>query len=653
MAFKLCCSCGVQLVTGILCRHCRVTATDLDDIGTELLAWALHSGKTQWWEITDTGSPMDRGDTALCYGVRYATYMPTTNGDQWNGLRISSSSLSYPLARRPAAYEPGFETDTAWPTNNPNQIDQASSHPEEMAFAPHFLSGSHLGGRIQSLITPHSVCNSTGTTANLNAIVRPRYYRVLGDGVDLTGIRDALIEDTAEKAYPGSIPAAGGWTNNAIAPITMDNQGDDTFYYSPNATASGVLRVTVNHTRTGAKWDKPLLGRNVLNTNTRSVTNFIAPLVFHDNKFSFRIAKSNGATIPGASDPGDALDLTVSLYRSTTLIRQETVAVPDDPTTFTFTLTESEAVALDVGKISQVAWPSLLSLNLSPELRFQTTASSGSAPRGCALINCNFEAPADWKTQQQSQIRNLPSEVNLFSKPIEWLLDDELSTWALRKNKVITLDVWYEVYKRETSSTDFYLMIGSDDSSVYGTSNAVSHGHIGFRVPALFEIGYEQGQFPQYTYRLTFNGGTFRPSNATGDVLELRDAIGDTNNVYPFAIFNQPDDDDVTILLYWYSEIPHLVIKPIPPADASWLPAFSSYKIIYVPENVTGIVTTVERQGTGDIYSYQQNGGGVWDGIGPTTFVPLPPPQHNSTGTFTDVTFGDAPTSITVERIPY
>lgn len=608
-------------------RHSRVTDTTLSDIGTESLSWVLHPTgtptPTQWWEITDNGSLMTRGETALCYGVRYATYMPTSNGATWNGRSAADNYSRFHPIVNPESITANL--GVLFGSNGPRDrgIQNLSMC---LPYAP---NGSHLSpGKVQGLVIPNEICDSVGGSRSLNAWVRPRYYRVLCDGVDSSGILDGAVIGSTFSVYPVSDVSKTGWTgvsNNTTLALNIDDAtvNDSDYVWSTNATAR-TFEVR-------------------LDTTTK------APMVFHDNVVTYRIARSDSGTIPGDANPGDALDVTVSLYHGTTLIASETRAVPANPTTYSFTLSEAEAVALDAFKNvwSSDDANSLAVTNM--RLRFVTTASSGGSPRGCAIFAAKFSAPSDWYGfwNAARAKAETPDEV-LFQTPKVWELAADVQSWGMKRNKTISLDVWFEVYKRVSASA-FYLMIGSRDSVTYGGGVDVAHGLIGFQVKANknFDPNSE-------TYKLTFHGGTWRPIQADGDEFIFdeftQQAGGGLDGVVNSKwCWNQDNSVQDGVLFYWKCEVPYIVLLDYD--DSTDLHPTKS-AVVYIPENVTGVITNTQRNGTGNKYMYIQNAGGVWNGRTATKFVPLYSSQHNATGTFTDETTTTEPEYIMVEKVP-
>jgi len=617
-----CCHCGNGVASGYWVRHCRVQDLTLDDIGTESLSWSLKTGLpgptiTQLWEITDLGSLMTKGDTALCYGVRYDTWMPTTEGELWNGRNYGGSDLILRTT-------PVIEWDAVVP---PLGIDEYPYiQPVQFASRVNALmtetlpsGGNVVAGRISAIVCPHAVANAASTTLSSAAIVRPRYYRILHDGVPVTDILDGVDTSAKQIGRPVTDVSNSGWTGVGNPTVLAQNinettAGESDYNYSDNNSVA-----TIVHTC-------PATLEGYVNTGVT---------------IRYRIARSDAGTIPGSGAPGNSLDVTVSVLSGVTVVASETRAVPADPTSYEWILSDAECVALST---------------TAARIRFVTTASGGGAgdERGCAVFWAEIESPADWSgvwTELESTA-GFPA-----TAARAWQLSESLQQYTLRRRKRIGIDVWYEVQKR-SSSLDYHLYVGGYDSTVYGSGQNVSHGPIG--VGVTFNNGFDPSR---HSYKLTFNGGTWRPAQATGDefTFSLSDykagSAGDTINESCCYNRYRVTTPRAGILLAWACEVPYLLMKDF--NDPDW-PASGNYAagLVYVPENHVDAINKLERDGTGNIWSYWQSVGGHWKGDGETTFVPLFKRQDGATSTFTDADFvdfpaigNDWPTSVTVTRV--
>jgi hypothetical protein len=625
MAFRVCCSCGNAIANGYWLRHSRITSTTLNDIGDEEASWTAVNDIH--YRVTDSGSPWTAGTIKLCYGVRYETFMPSADNDLWPMFDAFLNEQLYFPVTKPRAYNDkiGGRNNNAGsifftpPSTFTRSALRETCHPD-----------NHVSQQaITHLVLPFSEIGLYPST-NKAAVIRPRYYRILNNGTPITGILSA-VEDNTFTARPAQDILATNTTgtpNNTTkyANLTSDSL-DSSFVYTTDNTV-GTYR-----------------------TRLETVT---APGYRSDHVLTYRIAASKNGVVVGSGDLGNAVDVTVSLKRSTTVLVQETRTVPADWTTYTLAVPLSALASLSASAYGQLI------------VEIVTTASGGSggSQRGCALAFAKLTfsdswAPSNWNynlTQNGSVFTAGTSTGYLANSIVStWRLPETADKWIFKRDILFGMDVWYEIYKLSSSNT---VKLGTGFGSVSTTAPTEGYSDGAFGVGAYFNSGFDP---TKHTYKVTFNGGYLRPDEALGDEYifpsDQKPATSVTNGESSISSVLSTHAAGTwhyysrfcRVVFVWACEIPVIELHINENIGTA------NYVITYVPENTTGEIEYLKKSrssGAPFDFGYQQNGLGNWEAPITSTFVRCYNPVVNTTGTFTDQSDSLYPTSITVERIP-
>jgi hypothetical protein len=625
MAFRVCCSCSNAVANGYWLRHSRITSTTLNDIGDEEAAWTAINDVH--YRVTDSGSPWAAGSIKLCYGVRYETFMPSADNDLWPMFESSGAQIQYFPVTQPRL---GWRTVGGVPANAGSIYNTPPSTFTRSALRETCHPDNHVSNQpITHLVLPFSEIGLFNSS-NLAARIRPRYYRILNNGIPITGILSAIEENSFSVRPSADVLAtnATGTPDNTTkyANLTSDTN-DASFVYTTDNTV-GTYR-----------------------TRLATVT---APGYRGDHVLHYRIGASKNGVVVGIGDTGNAVSVTVALKRSTTVLVQETRTVPADWTTYTLAVPLSALSGLAASAYSQLI------------VEIVTTASGGSggSQRGCALAFAKLTfsdswTPSNWSYNitSNTQVASAGTSTGYIPNSIvsTWKLPPSADKWIFKRNILFGIDVWYEIYKLSSVNT---VKLGTGSGSVSTTAPTEGYSDGAFGVGAYFNSGFDP---TKHTYKLTFNGGYLRPDEALGDeyifASDQKPATSVTNGENALSSVLSTHATGTwhyyvrfcRVVFVWACEIPVIELHTEPYDNST-----TREIITYVPENTTSEIEYLKRSrssGAPFDFGYQQNGLGNWEAPTTSTFVRCYTPVVNTTGTFTDQSDSLYPTSITVERI--
>lgn len=448
---------------------------------------------------------------------------------------------------------------------------------------PYINTRSHASTvAIKSLVVP--------TVNNTN--VRVRYFRILESGVDATGIVDAIntTGDDPQTIRPAADASATGWTASPSSAVLADNINE-----SSASDAEYIYSTADDEDPYETTFDTMLL------TGSEGSWQL---------KWRARKVDASGAGATG----GNTVTVTPVLKQADTVISEGSGVVLSSAS---FALNTWSIDADDIATLTDGA---------DVRIEWRVDIAGASTPRGAAI---SF-----------AELVFTPS-IRLLTRPFGssdsalWTLATQHQV-SVRKGVPLTVDIWLEAIRLSGSFTGSTTIGFPSESAVtfegYGTS--VSHGYYGFGLT--YNADFDS---TKHTYRLTFNGGTFRPSFVTGDT-------------YEFSAFTLPEGKTVgtygtndSLAFRWDRETPSITLS----TTILGVTTFQDY----IPDDNANAVREwhFDKGGT-DYYMYNQTPGGTWNPAGRDTFVQRQPAQFNTSGTFTDAALNTPwPETITVQRI--
>lgn len=635
MAFRVCCSCGKPgAFPARFARPCRITAFLGNVIGSESFFWdtaynALGIGLATQSQFYGAGSNTPVGPGQYLFeGVRYETYAPTEEGQQWSPYGYNRFALT------------GFPSGWGDDLTGVQYAGMSFNNINDNVGGPASYLKNLPGGNVAIPACAVLPAKSHFSTAKITSLLIPvhplpfseifqvRYFRLLYNGVPVTGIRDAIdvtnAYDLQSLAIVGESDTAD-WTAVGVSSPLYANLDETSPPYNTDyiwSTADTDTQytahlATANPTGSEGQWTVSARVFKVDSAGTMSSGGNIVSVVLRLLCDETTIASRTSVVLTGTGIQVINLQPTF----------EEMQAVTD--------------------------WSQL-------RVRVSVTVSGVSTARGCAITTL--------ATTYDPNIRglNLPFNGRLFREQLtgnfktvftarEWALKTPFQ-FAIRRGVRIGLDIWLQVV--HTTSKACKVTTGTETEIVdYGSSqwnysttsppqgaNAVmAHGDIGFGCYTL--KGFDT---TKHTYKVTANGGFLRPAFFDTDSYTFTESEVDATGT-----FSKTSGSGLTLSrleLNTVQEIPFIMLM----INAS------SYKI-YVPPDNAGFIrhlnNTLPRQDSANPiqtkYYYQQTPGGTWNCEGSETFVPLYHVVNNNTGTFTDDTSfpADWPQSITVERV--
>jgi len=640
MQLGRCCKCGKTICEGYWLRPSVITSVTLDDTGLEEVAWDhITSSYANYYQIDDSAAVWAAGTKKLAYGIRYDTSNPTANNQEWAAGGIwtappTASVNNTETSRHLLNYMAGVVKDVSYAEASnfyipPNYLTEdyygypyyylVANSPLRLTCHPK----NHATSRpVSELVVIYNDKQTNGLYVPFG--VRPRYFRFLENGSPVTDILSIIPSTGNYKVFkPVSDVTKTGWTGVGSVTnlyLNVDTYSDDGDY---NWCASGVRTIThaVYNADYATPWEKTAY------------------------KVKCRIARcDNTGAVLGSGTPGNTFDVTIRLKNASTTFATFTQTVPADITTYEFSLSDAECLAVTP--------------MTTLRLEFVTTDSggSGSDNRGLVIYGCSFEIPDETSAltipfDNQDLFRN-----DSDYQPKAFTIPEEYRTFSLRKGKRFGVDVWYELIKQDSiyqSRIRTGPLVAPTSS---GYSPAVG-GSIGVKLEYAASFGIQK-----HTYQLTFSGGTYRPWSCIGDTLTFftndayvpwspgvqMEAKVDINACWLYLnSMNSIDNTEISYLhdetqLTWASEVPILKVN----------------NHLYEPEDTDG--TSVGQwyvnnpaSATGYGYRYVQSpSGGFWKSGNSHTFVPAFGYQIRDTNAFTNIDAAEWPDSVTVTRIP-
>lgn len=560
----------IGIAEGYWLRHCQIDSFLGSAVGTESYFWSLVTSDplaTQHWAISQNGLAAGK---YLFEGFRIIAYYPAADGDTWrprggtNGSESTMKAVHRPLRFTPAS--------TMTPASTLSQFEIYSS-----LNTPHLALRSHASTvAIKSIVVP--LLSETN--------VRVRYFRVWENGIDVTGIADAINvnADDPQTLRPFADVSATGWTGSPSAAVLADSINE-----SPASDTEYIYSTADDESPYEATFDTMLL------TGSEGSWQL---------KWRARKVDATGAGATG----GKTVTVTPVLKQADTVI------------------SEGDGIVLSAASFALNTWSieanDIATLTSGTDIRIEwrVDVSGASDPRGVAISHAELIF---------TPIVRLVTRPFGNNESVVWSLAAEHQV-SLKKGVAITIDVWLEAIKLTGSFTG---------TAGVGTPGAragyiVSHGYYGFGLTYNAEF-----DSTKHTYRLTFNGGTFRPSFVTGDV-------------YEFSAFTLPEGKAVgtygtndSLSFRWDRETPSITLS----TTVLGVTTFQDY----IPDdNANAVREWSFSDNSTTYYTYNQTPGGTWNPAGRDTFVQRQPAQFNTSGTFSDAALSTPwPETITVQRI--
>jgi len=495
MQLGRCCKCGKTICEGYWLRNCVIESVTLDDIGLEEVAWTLKATTNgiNYYSISDHGANWDLGTKKLAYGVRYNTFMPTSNNQQWWNTwnrSFSSSggtvSTEYTADSQIQIYYPnmgGFKSEyggSLRPPNFGNNTNLVHTSPDLVAngcFTETCHRRNHATTRpITQIVVPYSKGLTSPGSSWSDFAVRPLYFRFLADNEPVSDVLSLIDPDNNRNFRPTSDITKTNWYgvgNGSLLYENIDTDSNDTDY---NWCESGVR--TISH--------------GLSNADT------VLPFDRTGYKLHLRLARcTNTGGIPGSGDPGNSLNVTVTIGNAATVRASFTFTVAADVTNYVLDLSDYECVTIN----------SLTNLRVSCVT--SDSGGSGGAQRGLAIFSVKFTVNTNTSEPQYPFAHigsNAETVLNAFA------VAESQQLYYLQKNKKFGLDVWYELLKQSTGTSQ----IATGAYSTMQGSESGSAGAIGVKLEYAPAFDMEK-----HSLKLTFVGGVYRPWNCQGDVLYL------------------------------------------------------------------------------------------------------------------------------------
>jgi len=641
MQLGRCCKCGKTICEGYWLRNCVIESVTLSDTGLEEVAWTHITTNLEtppqsgvdYYRINDNGAPWEIGTKKLTYGVRYNTFMPTANNQQWyQNLNAQTSSSLTP------SQIPNFNVFLYYPFVGGMVSSQYSNIG---GYRPPNYNSENLIYPYSELVA-YGCLRETCDTRNYATVkpvtqivvpfgreyntaagwplfgIRPLYFRFLADGEPVSDIL-SLVEPDNEKYFrPSSDVSKANWfgvgdTIKLYENIDTDN--DDTDYNWCDAGTN-----TISHSLSG--------------------TDVALPFDKTGYKLIVRIARcSNDGTVMGSADSGNALDVTIQLKNITTVRASFTLTVPADITTYTLDLSDSQCVSIN----------SLSNLRID----FITTDSGGSVDtrRGLAIFSAKFVTNANESISQYPFYPNYQYGGSHGNRPQAFNIAASQQQYSLKKGKKFGIDVWYELRKETDNTTVSQISIGDFRNGSAGT--------IGVK------LEYAPSFSPEdHAFKLTYVGGKYRSWACLGDVQYLHAITGSSYSYLPGTqiirrmkvnftsceidgfysqaandTYSFTDGEDFT-MLSWSSETP--ILQAI---NRLW---------VLEDTNGTGIRNWYDSTPNGPMsaqHYYLQNSPGSFWKINRHKFVPAFGLMTSSNDPFVDQNAGEFPDYILVEKV--
>ena len=615
-------------------RPCRITSFLGSVIGSESFFWdtaynALGVGTAEQTQFYGAGTTTAIGPGQYLFeGIRCDTYAPTENGQQWSPYGYNNFSLN------------GFPSAWGDDVDGVQYAGMSFRNTWDNVAGPATVLRERTGGTVSSpacAVLPRNSHLSTDRITSLIIPVHPnfffslfqvRYYRLLYNGIPVTGILDAI--DTT-NAYASQLLAFAGES--------------DTSEWNTVGISSPMY---VNLDETGPPYNTDYIW-SVADTNTRYTAHFAAANPTGSEgewTVTARLFKVNASGT--MTSGGNTVFASIQLFCDDTLISSTTATGLSGTGVQILNLTPTFEEMQNVNDWSQL------------KVRITVTVSGVSTARGCAIASMSMS--------YNPQIRGLSPGFNgrIFREQLtnnyktvfaarEWLLKTPYQ-FSIRRGVRIGMDIWLQAVNtisqvfNVTTGTEMEIIDYGSSSWNYSTTSppdspnaTMAHGDIGFGCYAL--RGFDT---TKHTYKITANGGSLRPAFLTDDSYTFTNT-----EVNEYGTFTKTSGSGLTasmIQLYSNQETPYIMLK-----------INATVTRIYVPPNNAGFLqhlnNTLPRQNSANPiqtkYYYQQTPGGTWNCEGSETFVPLYYVVNNNTGTFTDDTSfpTDWPQSITVKRV--
>ena len=626
MAFRVCCACAKGDINGFWVRPGVVTSTTLNDIGTESIPWANEQigspPYTLYTYLDPDFSGWALGEKRLAYGIRLDTHVPTTEQQLYNYAKYGSGISNFPFAYGGA--------------NSP------------YAIPPHSVRSTVVTPGLAVTCAKQLVCDPAVNVEQekISHIVHPElylagsqryaayrlaYYRIRHNGTAVTDILQAFDDSTEftkiKPIYVGGTGVGATPTINATRRVEwIDETGDpnDTNFVYTMASSANRMDIRYDNTQYGS-------------------------LDMDNNSVVIRLCEARGGILTTESDTPSGITATIALRNAfTTPITIATITVPVVPTTYTITLTAAQIQALKLGRMPAM-WGTDFNLSISP------SNVSGSS---VAVIQTYVSVPTEWLFRVSP-----PSTGGLYDGatppagvyPEAWEIPNYLRTYSFKKNVQISYDLWFEIIRRNNDVTPLVTPTyfgGFQDKG----STPTPVGVLGFGVKYISKFDKTR-----HTWKLTFEGNTYRPILAIGDELKFSNwpvtvdsQYGDIDDTFAIAATGTEYENTgrSSVALYWNAEVPTLLL------GLSELPASGYDSKVYYPAASTVSVTKNEVA-TAPNYRWQKDHdpSGFWNPAVPTVFKLHRGAIQGDTTSPTLPSFAAAddegfPTQITVQRVP-
>ena len=629
-----CCACAKGDINGFWVRPGIILSTSLNDIGTEYIPWEnITTGVPPYTLYTQLDinnySAWIVGEKRLTYGIRLATTAPASEQQIFNQINylssIGSGGVIFPFAQG--------RNNSAYAVPAASVIRGGAGSQLALTAAKQPVCDTAVNveqGKISHIVHPFL---AVGSGSQRYLACRLAYYRIRHNGVAVTDILQAFDDNTEFTK---------------VKPVAVSGFG-------VNATPS------VNHGRY-AEWidetstpvDSNFL-YTLTNTTNRMVIKYgnqFGSMDMDNTSITIRLCEARAGVLTTSSDTPSGITATISLWSpyAGTPVTLTTIIVPVTPTTYTINLTSAQIEALNIDRIFAM-WATYFDLWVTP------SAVSGSS---VAVIQSYVNVPTDWlyRVELSNDANNVSFQragyAPLSAYPQTWQIPEYLQTYTFKKNVEVSYDLWFELIKRNSEFGTFSTPSIGGIQAKGSTSTPISP--IGFGVKYISKFDKTK-----HTWRLTFEGNTYRPILAIGDELKfsnwpvtVNSQYGDIDDTYAIASTGNEftNGSNHNVGFYWNAEVPTLVL------DRGGVPELGYKSQIYYPAASTVSVTKDETPNAPNYrWIKDHDPSGFWNPAVPTVFklhrgVVFGAPNSPTLPSFAAADDEGYPTQITVQRVP-